>query len=146
MNASSEPLNMKVVWGDPDTAPYSVYQHITYLWEEPHQDGKCMVFPRSTDCIMSFNCRRKPHFVASRKSQPAVLLLAGLTWSSTNQLMTLLQGSAGLQVRAVREAGVGWLSSSTRCAMQSDPRRSEAEPQWTSTLEPLLASCLLTSH
>ena len=168
MNASSEALNMSMVWGDPDTAPYSVYQHITYLWEEPHQDGKCMVFPRSTDCVMSFNCIRKPHFVASHKShdfvgfhldqaqparrrrqwhptqvllpgkshgrrslvgcspwgpqsptplkrlsssssssQPALLLLAGLMWSSTNQLMTLLQGSAGRQIRAVGEAGWG---------------------------------------
>ena len=72
MNASSEALNMSMVWGDPDTAPYSVYQHITYLWEEPHQDGKCMVFPRSTDCVMSFNCIRKPHFVASHKSHDFV--------------------------------------------------------------------------
>lgn len=66
------PVNISMVWGDPDTAPYSVYQHITYLWEEPHQDGKHVVFTRSTDFVMSFNCIRKPHFEASHKSHDFV--------------------------------------------------------------------------
>lgn len=158
MNASSEPLNMKVVWADPDTAPYSVYQHITYLREEPHQDGKCMVFPRSTDCVMSFNCIRKPHFVASHKShdfvgfrldraQPACC--SSLSWAHVVEYQPANDSASGVGWTPGKSGGggwVGWLSSSTRCAMQSDPRRSEAEPRWTSTLESLLASCLLTSH